>query len=348
MNRPGEAENGSVRRDRPEVAREPQETDGRADAEMATGSLAAEDANDRAVEERRILLGAGYRMLGTLTDAEDAVQETYVRWYRLSPEQRSAIRSPRAWLVTVISRVCLDMLGSARARRERYVGEWLPEPLPAGAWNSQRDDPLADPGLRVTVDESISMALLVVLEVMTPAERVSFVLHDVFRFTFPEIAEIVGRSPAACRQLAVSARSRVRSSRAAAVAPAEHRALVRSFKKAWETGDLSGMVAVLDPEVTVVADGGGLVGAALAPIRGVTEVAAFLLGILDIQPGLVITERPVNGDPGVVTRDREGRLLAVIALAPTLRGLLGNIWVVRNPDKLAGWDEGRAGDWLVR
>src|SRR6202021_2923278 len=146
--------------------------------------------------ERRQLINPAYRLLGSLADAEDAVQETYARWYALSREQQQAIQSPGAWLTTVASRICLDLLGSARARRERYVGEWLPEPLPDPA--EQPGLPAtADPADRVTLDESVTMAFLVVLETMTPAERVAFVLHDVFRYPFAEVADIVGRPPGA-------------------------------------------------------------------------------------------------------------------------------------------------------
>lgn len=161
----------------------------------ATDPGAGQDL-DAIVSERRQLLGLAYRLLGSLAEAEDAVQETYARWYAMTGEQRDAVDVPGAWLTTVASRVCLDLLGSARARRERYVGEWIPEPLPErtewlhGGPNATVDDP-AD---RVTLDESVSMAFLVVLESMTPAERVAFVLHDVFGYPFPEVARIVGRT----------------------------------------------------------------------------------------------------------------------------------------------------------
>ena len=168
------------------------------------------------MSERRRLINLAYRLLGSLADAEDAVQETYARWYAMTPEQQDAIESPGAWLTTVASRICLDLLGSARARRERYVGEWIPEPLPDHTELTGRPGGPADPADRVTLDESVSMAFLVVLDAMTPAERVAFILHDVFGYPFADVAEITGRTPAACRQLASSARRRVRAAQAPA------------------------------------------------------------------------------------------------------------------------------------
>ncbi|MBN8883846.1 MAG: RNA polymerase sigma factor SigJ [Salana multivorans] len=291
---------------------------------------------DAAARERGLLLGLCYRLLGSLADAEDAVQETYVRWYRLDDAERELIVSPRAWLVTAAGRVGLDMLTSARARRERYVGEGLPEPLPGpGRWTSSVQADPVDPADRVSTDESVSMALLVVLESMTPAQRVVFVLHDVFGHTFPEVAAVVGRTPEACRQLASAARRRVREARPAPVEAAEHEAVVRSFRRAWETGDLGTLVDLLDPGVTAVTDGGGLVSAALDPLVGPDAVARFLLGVRGRQPDLAVREDVVNGELGLVAIGA-GTVLAVIGLRHRA-GRVDRVWAVRNPAKLAAW-----------
>ena len=171
------------------------------------------------MSERRQLINLAYRLLGSLADAEDAAQETYARWYAMSRPEQDAIESPGAWLTTVASRICFNMLGSARARRETYVGEWIPEPVPDQTeWIGGRPNATTvDPADRITLDESINMAFLVVLDSMTPAERVAFILHDVFRYPFTDVADIVGRTPAACRQLATSARRRIDASRAPAM-----------------------------------------------------------------------------------------------------------------------------------
>ncbi|WKU05757.1 RNA polymerase sigma factor SigJ [Micromonospora sp. HUAS LYJ1] len=298
---------------------------------------------DPVTRERGVLLGLSYRLLGSLADAEDAVQETYIRWHRLSDGERDAVANPRAWLIRTASRIGLDMLGSARARREQYVGEWLPEPLPATGWSSQEASTVVDPADRVSLDDSVSMALLVVLEAMTPAERVAFVLHDVFRFTYPEIAEVVGRTPAACRQLASSARRRVRGQRRTPVRPAEHAAAVRAFRSAWQTGDLAALVDALDPDATAVTDGGGLVSASAVPLHGPQAIAGFLLGVWGRQPDLVVDEASVNGEPGLVATDRHGRTLAVLAFAVSGAGRVGQLWVVRNPRKLERWRHVPAG-----
>jgi RNA polymerase sigma factor (sigma-70 family) len=284
------------------------------------------------MNERSRLISLGYRLLGSLADAEDVVQETYARWYALSEPQRDVIESPGAWLMKVAGRICLDQLRSARARRERYVGEWIPEPLPE--WTG--DDP-ADPADRVTLDESVNMAFLVVLDAMTSAERVAFILHDVYRYPFAEVAEIVGRTPAACRQLATSARRRLRESRAPAVPVARRAAVVRDFKRAWQAQDIGALIALLDPDVRSVADGGGLATALLEPVEGAELVAQHLVRVAAGQPdGVTLLERTVSGQPGLVIR-QDGVVVTVIAF-DIADGRISRIWAVRNPEKLRAWE----------
>ncbi|MGC4938791.1 RNA polymerase sigma factor SigJ [Kribbella sp. DT2] len=294
-----------------------------------------EDASlSRVIDERRQLINLAYRMLGSLADAEDVVQETYARWYAQTAAQREAIDTPGAWLTTVASRICLDVLGSARSRRERYVGEWIPEPLPdATDWLGGR--PPGDPADRVTLDESVNMAFLVVLESMTPAERVAFVLHDVFRYPFPEVAEIVGRTPAACRQLASSARRRLTGSRAPVRPAPEHADVVRAFQQAWSANDVNALIEVLDPKALAVADGGGVVTAHLDPVAGAARIAQLLIGISSLAPGFTILERPVNGRPGIIAQ-LDGVTVVVIALHVEHHQVT-NLWAVRNPEKLRPW-----------
>lgn len=279
------------------------------------------------MSERPQLIGISYRLLGSLSDAEDVVQEAYGRWYALSGPQRAAIESPGAWLTTVAGRLCLDLLGSARVRRERYVGEWIPEPLPGpGA---------ADPADRVTLDESVTMAFLVVLEAMTPAERVAFVLHDVFGYPFAEVAGVLGRSSAACRQLATSARRRVRAARTPEPSQACSAEIVRAFKVAWEAKDITGLVRLLDPQATATADGGGVVNAVRRPITGGEEVARYTIGITGRVPAMTLRERLVNGRPGLVA-ERDGVVVSVLAFEVD-GDRITRIWAVRNPEKLRPW-----------
>jgi RNA polymerase sigma factor (sigma-70 family) len=292
------------------------------------------------MSERRRLINLAYRLLGSLAEAEDAVQETYARWYALSPQQREAIESPGAWLTTVASRICLDLLGSARARRERYVGEWLPEPLPdRSEWITERPDGITiDPADRVTLDESVSMAFLVVLESMAPAERVALILHDVFRYSFAEVAEIVGRSPAACRQLASAARRRIRASRAPAAPTARQAGVVRAFKAAWEAKDIDALIALLDPGAIATADGGGLAPTFLRPIEGGEQIARAWVEISRQAPSFTILERIVNGQPGLVSQ-LDGVTVTVFAFDVT-GDRIKHIWAVRNPEKLRPWTTG--------
>lgn len=304
-------------------------------AKERVGQDESPDLSD-AIRERRVLLGLSYRLLGSLADAEDAVQETYIRWYRMGEAKRREVTSPRSWLIKTASRIGLDMLTTARARREQYVGEWLPEPVPTPTqWTSHHDSDPIDPADRVSMDESISMALLVVLESMTPAERVAFILHDVFRYTFPEVGEVVGRTPEACRQLASSARRRVHKARSRPVTATEHAAVVRSFKNAWETGDLAALISLLDPEATAITDGGGLVSASVEPLLGSDVVARFFLDVHKRQSDLKIREEHINGELGLIATSG-GETLAVITISQHA-GKIERIWAVRNPDKLEAW-----------
>lgn len=280
--------------------------------------------------ERPALLRAAYRMLCTVADAEDAVQEAYVRWFRLGDEERSAIAAPGAWLTRVTGRICLDMLGSARARRELYVGEWLPEPVPEG-WSS----PAADPADRAERDDEVSMALLVVLDALTPAERVALVLHEAFALSFADIAEIVGRSVDATRQLASSARRRLRERREGMAPRGQHDELVRAFAAACASGEVAQLAAVLDPEVVLRSDGGGLVSAARRPVVGLDRVGRFLFGLA--------AQHPDSRFVPVVTGDGLGFAVSVGGSLHSVWTLnvegerVTDIWIVANPQKLALW-----------
>ncbi|MEU1816798.1 RNA polymerase sigma factor SigJ [Streptomyces roseifaciens] len=291
--------------------------------------------------ERRRLINVAYRLLGSVTEAEDAVQDAYARWYGLPRSRQEEILSPGAWLTTVTGRICLDLLGSARARRERYVGAWLPEPLPDRTEWEHAGGPgpagHADPADQIVLDESVAMAFLVVLETMTPAERVAFVLHDVFRYPFAEIAGVLRRTPAACKQLAASARRRVSVARA--MVPATGQAdVVRQVKEAWETKDIAALVGLLSPSAAMTADGGGLVGTVLRPIEGGARIAQYMIAIADKAPGLELLQRSVNGAPGLVAR-RAGVVMTVASFDVSDRRIT-RIWAIRNPQKLRPWTRG--------
>jgi RNA polymerase sigma factor (sigma-70 family) len=293
------------------------------------------------MSERRRLINLSYRLLGSLAEAEDAVQEAYARWYALSRQQRQAIENPGAWLTTVASRICLNLLGSARMRRERYVGEWIPEPLPGRTeWIAGRaGGTTTDPADQVTLDESVSMAFLVMLESLTPAARVAFILHDVFGYPFAEVAEVTGRTSATCRQLASSARRRVRASQAPAGQAAQHAGVVRAFKQAWEAKDIGALIGLLDPDATAIADGGGLATTFLRPIEGGEQIARACIEIARRKPSnMTFVERTVNGQPGVVAQ-QDGVTVTVFAF-DVADGRIRHIWVVRNPEKLRPWTGG--------
>ena len=271
---------------------------------------------------RRHLIGVAYRLLGTLTDAEDAVQEAYLR---LARADRAEIADLRAWLTTVVGRICIDQLRSARAKRECYIGPWLPEPLV--------DD---DPADRVTLDESVSMALLVVLEQLSPAERTAFVLHDVFGLGFEEVGAVVGRTPAACRQLASRARRHVRAeSPRYCTDHAEQARVADAFAAATLRGDLEGLLRVLDPGVVLRSDGGGVTSAARRPVVGADNVARFLVGLSRKSAGIEVEvqKRTVNGAPGLVLASPATGVFGVVGLAVDA-GRITAVDLVVNPEKL--------------
>jgi RNA polymerase sigma-70 factor (ECF subfamily) len=289
------------------------------------------------MNERARLINLAYRLLGSVAEAEDAVQETYTRWYSLSSEEQARVNAPRAWLTTVTSRICLDVLRSARVRRENYVGQWIPEPVrDHREWSDSSQKVPVDPVDRITLDESIDMAFMVLLDSMTPAERVAFLLHDIFRYPFTEVAEIVGRTPAACRQLAVSARRRISRARRPAAPPSQHAGIIRQFKQAWEAMDIDTLVALLDPDATAIADGGGLAITFPDPIEGGQQIALAWLEIARRRPpNMAILERTVNGRPGLVAL-QDGITVSVFAF-DVVDDRIQHIWVVRNPEKLSRW-----------
>ncbi|HEU4656616.1 MAG TPA: RNA polymerase sigma factor SigJ [Capillimicrobium sp.] len=274
-------------------------------------------------EHRSHLLRVAYATLGSLAEAEDAVQEA---WLRLRRQERpEEIRDLRAWLTTTVSRIALDALRSARARRERYVGPWLPEPLVEDAVG-------ADPADRVTLDESVSMALLVVLERLSAAERSAFLLHDVFGLSFDEVAEVVGRSPAAVRQLASRARRHVEEGRPRfPPTRAEQLELVGAFAAACLEGDLDRLVQILDPDVVWRSDGGGKVAASRKEQRGAERVAKINLALAR-RPPQEARVADVNGAPGLVFRDADGHLTVMAFTVDA--GRIVAIDVIRNPEKL--------------
>ncbi len=283
------------------------------------------------------LVGVAYRITGSLADAEDAVQEA---WLRLAAADASQVRDVRAWLTTVVGRIGLDRLRSAVVRRERYVGQWLPEPIvtaaPHGAAAAEHD-PLAE----VVRHDDMRMAALVVLERLTPEQRVAFVLHDAFSVPFAEIAAVLGCSVEAARQHA----SRGRRAVADADLPpraslAEQGELLGALAKAVTSGDLDTIVRLLHPDVVMIGDGGGKAPAAGRPLRGPQEVAKFLLGLARIYGIGADAIEPVlvNGDLGILVRDYvtdEGRVVPAAASVAAVRdGRIVALYNVANPDKL--------------
>ena len=281
---------------------------------------------------RRRLLGLGYRMLGSMADAEDAVQETYLRWHAVDREK---VSDPRAFLMTTTTRICLDMLTSARARREQYVGPWLPEPVV--------DTAALAADSRTELAEDLSIALLLTLDRLSPLERAAFLLHDVFDFSFSELAATLERSEVACRQLAARARAHVREvrPRGAAMPPvpsgevgSKHAQLMSAFVAATQSGDLNGLMQLLASDVHVVTDGGGKMPAALNVLDGAGRAARFLIGATrkGWRDDFTLRFALINDLPGIIIDGPEG---PVQTAAFDIEGdLIRALYVVRNPEKL--------------
>ena len=274
---------------------------------------------DAFLEARPALFALAYRMLGSAAEAEDVLQEAWLRW-----DRSEGIDNDAAWLTTVVTRLCLDVLGSARVRREAYVGPWLPEPLVEG------------PEATVELADSVSLAFLVLLEELSPAERAAFLLREVFRYDYDEVAAMLDRSPAACRQLVSRARGHVDARRARFTADKQQaRELSLSFLFACQTGDLTTCTSLLAADAVLVSDGGGKVSAARRPVLGADRVARFLIGVLH-KPGPAIeyVEATVNGEPGVLGLV-DGVVITAVAVEVS-DGQITGIRMVSNPDKLVG------------
>ena len=283
---------------------------------------AADPATEAFVAHRNLLFTVAYEMLGSAADAEDVLQETWLRWVKVDVAQ---VRDRRAYLVRIATRQALNLLRTLGRRKEAYVGPWLPEPL--GTAPDVAED--------VELAESVSLALLLVLETLAPVERAVFVLREAFALGYDEIAAAVDKSPASVRQIAHRAREHVDARRPREVAaPGEVRAALASFQRAAETGDIQVLLAVLAPEVVLVADGGGVKQAALRPIVGAERVARLLFGGLGKTTG-AFTARPtmVNGNPALVLR-LDGELDGVIAVRVEGARITG-LYYVRNPAKLS-------------
>ncbi len=288
--------------------------------------LAHADAAANFEPHRRHLMALAYRMLGSLAEAEEAVQEAYLRWHQAD---RVAVREPRAFLSRTVTRLCLDQLKSARNRRETYVGPWLPDPVVAGT--------MLDADTASDYAHDLSVALMLTLERLSPLERAAFLLHDVFEIGFAEIAAILGRNETAVRQLAARGRTHVKASRPRFHPSTEETAqCLAAFRQASETGNMSALAACLVEDAVLLSDGGGKRPAALVPVRGADNICRLLEAVgRNALPGEFRTrEAQINGMPGFIIREPSGGLMTVALDIDA--GKIAAIYVVRNPDKLHG------------
>jgi RNA polymerase sigma-70 factor, ECF subfamily len=293
-----------------------------------TGNRAGADrADETFVELRPLLFSIAYRMLGSVAEAEDVVQDAFLRWHRAVAEG-TEVDSAKSYLAATVTRLAIDHLRRAKTRRETYVGPWLPEPLVAGT-----EEDVAE---QAEMADSLSMAFLVLLEELKPVERAVFLLREVFEYGYPEIAEIVGKSEANCRQLFARARQRIEAGTPRFEASAEERAeLARRFFAASTEGDMDGLLELLAADAVAVGDGGGKAYAAKEPIHGAQRVATFLIRLFEQgrRIGARMELATVNGQPGALAFDADDRLLTVFALE-VVDGRVQVIRSVANNDKL--------------
>jgi RNA polymerase sigma-70 factor, ECF subfamily len=274
---------------------------------------------------RTLLFSIAYRMLGSVADAEDILQEAFIRW---QGTDAAGIQSTRAFLVTIVSRLCINHLQSARMQREEYVGQWLPEPV--------MTDPAADPFSMIRVDESLSLAFLVLLERLTPQERAVLLLRDVFDYDYSEIARTIGKGEANCRQILRRAREHIAEMRPRFEAsPEQKEQLLAEFLEATSSGDLNGLVALLSSNAALHADGGGKAPAVPNLVRGADNVARAILGGMSklVPRNLITRKTEINGEPGVVSY-LGGRPFSVLTLE-IAQGRIRTVYIVTNPAKLA-------------
>jgi RNA polymerase sigma-70 factor, ECF subfamily len=285
------------------------------------------DEGDAYRDLRPLLFSIAYRMVGSVSEAEDLVQEAFLRFHR-AVSGGEEVDSPRAWLAAVTTRLAIDHLRSARVRRERYVGAWLPEPLVTG------NEP--DAAAHAEAADSLSLAFLALLERLSPVQRAVFLLHDVFGYGYDELAALVGKSEDNCRQIAARARRHVEAGRPRFEASRRQREeLARRFFAAIEQGDTEGLVGLLAADAVLYGDGGGKAPALAAPVHGAVRVARFLVGLARRGRAVGMGARPaeINGHPGLVTLDPEGRVLGVLAL-DIAEGRVQTVRSIVNPDKL--------------
>jgi len=276
-------------------------------------------------EYRSLLMSIAYRMLGSHADAEDAVQEAFLRWQNAPNEH---FQTPKAYLSTIVTRLCIDQLRSARSRREVYVGPWLPEPMLTGRQRQTTS--------KVELAESLTMAFLVLLESLSPVERAAFLLHEVFDYDYRETAEIVGKTEANCRQMIHRAKEYI-ASRHHRFDPTreETEHITAEFLEATQNGDLSRLMKLFAPDAVLFSDGGGKVRAALNPIHGPDAIARFAIGVVkkNLPPDAVHTPAEVNGQPAFVTWIDGQR--ASVTVLDIRDGLIRHVFIVVNPEKLS-------------